>query len=39
MALDPLAGRVDLLSLEAMTDELIAGTAQWLPQFAGTGAR
>jgi alpha-galactosidase len=34
MALDPLAGRGDLGEIEAMTDELLAGTAAWLPQFA-----
>jgi alpha-galactosidase/6-phospho-beta-glucosidase family protein len=33
-ALDPLAGRGDLRVLEAMVDELLAGTAEWLPQFA-----
>jgi alpha-galactosidase len=33
-ALDPLAGRGDLRALEAMVDELLAGTAEWLPQFA-----
>jgi alpha-galactosidase/6-phospho-beta-glucosidase family protein len=33
-ALDPLAGRGDLHDLEAMVDELLAGTAEWLPQFA-----
>jgi len=33
-ALDPLAGRGDLGALEAMVDELLAGTAEWLPQFA-----
>ncbi|HEY2814988.1 MAG TPA: hypothetical protein VGJ03_16090 [Acidimicrobiales bacterium] len=33
MALDPLCGRVDLRSIEAMTDELLAATAAWLPQF------
>ncbi len=33
-ALDPLAGRGDLHVLEAMVDELLAGTAEWLPQFA-----
>jgi alpha-galactosidase len=32
-ALDPLAGRGDLLDTEAMVDELLAGSAQWLPQF------
>jgi alpha-galactosidase len=33
-ALDPLAGRGDLGQMEAMVDELLAGTAEWLPQFA-----
>jgi alpha-galactosidase/6-phospho-beta-glucosidase family protein len=33
-ALDPLAGRGDLRDTEAMVDELLAGTARWLPQFA-----
>ena len=33
--LDPLAGRGDLRGTEAMVDELLAGTAAWLPQFAG----
>ncbi len=33
-ALDPLAGRGDLGETEAMVDELLAGTAEWLPQFA-----
>jgi alpha-galactosidase len=32
--LDPLAGRGDLHDTEAMVDELLAGTAEWLPQFA-----
>jgi alpha-galactosidase len=32
--LDPLAGRGDLGQTEAMVDELLAGTAEWLPQFA-----
>jgi alpha-galactosidase len=32
-ALDPLAGRGDLRSTDAMVDELLAGTARWLPQF------
>ena len=32
-ALDPLAGRGDLRETEAMVDELLAGTAKWLPQF------
>jgi alpha-galactosidase len=33
LALDPLAGRGDFLDTEAMVDELLAGTARWLPQF------
>jgi alpha-galactosidase len=33
-ALDPLAGRGDLGQMEAMVDELLSGTAEWLPQFA-----
>jgi alpha-galactosidase len=33
-ALDPLAGRGDLGDTENMVDELLAGTARWLPQFA-----
>ena len=33
-ALDPLAGRGDLRATDAMVDELLAGTAEWLPQFA-----
>jgi len=33
-ALDPLAGRGDLHDTEAMVDELLAGTARWLPQVA-----
>jgi len=33
-ALDPLAGRGDLGVMESMVDELLAGTAEWLPQFA-----
>ncbi len=32
-ALDPLAGRGDLRDTEAMVEELLAGTARWLPQF------
>jgi len=34
MALDPLGGRIDARSIDAMTTELLAATAQWLPQFA-----
>ena len=33
-ALDPLAGRGDLRQTEAMVEEFLAGTAEWLPQFA-----
>lgn len=33
LALDPLAGREDYREVEAMADELLAGTARWLPQF------
>ncbi len=33
MALDPLCGRIDLAAIDAMTDELLAATARWLPQF------
>ncbi len=33
-ALDPLAGRGDLRQTDAMVDELLSGTAEWLPQFA-----
>jgi alpha-galactosidase len=32
-ALDPLAGRGDLATIDAMVDELVAGTAPWLPRF------
>ncbi len=35
LALDPLAGRGDLVDIDAMAEELLAGTARWLPQFAG----
>jgi alpha-galactosidase len=34
MMLDPLAGRIDFDRLEQMTDEMLAATKQWLPQFA-----
>ncbi len=33
--LDPLAGRGDLRATEAMVDDLLAGTAAWLPRFTG----
>lgn len=32
-ALDPLAGRGDLRQRERMVDQLLGGTAPWLPQF------
>lgn len=35
LALDPLAGRADLRDIDAMAEQLLAGTARWLPQFAG----
>lgn len=38
MTLDPLAGREDLHSVEAMAEELLAGTARWLPQFGAKAA-
>ena len=34
MLLDPLAGRIDFDELVQMTNELLAATKQWLPQFA-----
>jgi alpha-galactosidase len=34
MLLDPLAGRIDFDHLEQMTDEMLAATSEWLPQFA-----
>ncbi len=34
MLLDPLASRLDYDDVAAMTDELLAATAEWLPQFA-----
>ena len=34
MLADPLAGRIDFDRLDAMTGELLAATAPWLPQFA-----
>jgi alpha-galactosidase len=37
MQLDPLAARVELRDLAAMTDELLAATAEWLPQFGNSG--
>ena len=33
MLLDPLAGRADYDDVAAMTDEMLAATAEWLPQF------
>jgi len=34
MLLDPLAGRIDYDRVGAMTDEMLAATKAWLPQFA-----
>jgi hypothetical protein len=34
MLADPLAGRIDFDRLGCMTDDLLAATAPWLPQFA-----
>jgi alpha-galactosidase len=34
MLADPLAGRIDYDRLRALTDDLLAATARWLPQFA-----
>ncbi|MDQ1532635.1 MAG: Family 4 glycosyl hydrolase C-terminal domain, partial [Actinomycetota bacterium] len=34
MLLDPLAGRIDFENVAAMTDEMLAATSRWLPQFA-----
>ena len=31
--LDPLAGRGDLATTEAMVDDLLSGTSRWLPRF------
>jgi alpha-galactosidase len=33
MLLDPLAGRIDFDHVEQMTEEMLAATKQWLPQF------
>jgi alpha-galactosidase/6-phospho-beta-glucosidase family protein len=34
MLADPLAGRIDYDQLGRMTDEMLAATKPWLPQFA-----
>jgi alpha-galactosidase/6-phospho-beta-glucosidase family protein len=34
MLVDPLAGRTDYDALGRMTDEMLAATKLWLPQFA-----
>jgi alpha-galactosidase/6-phospho-beta-glucosidase family protein len=34
MFADPMAGKLPFEHLVAMTDELLAATAPWLPQFA-----
>ncbi len=39
MMLDPLAGRADYDRLAQMTDEMLAATREWLPQFAPAVAR
>lgn len=36
MLLDPLGSRLDYDDIATMTDEMLAATAEWLPQFAGT---
>ena len=33
MLLDPLAGRIDYDQVGEMTDEMLAATKPWLPQF------
>lgn len=39
MLADPLAGRIDYDALGRLTDEMLAATAPWLPQFDGAGSR
>jgi alpha-galactosidase len=34
MLLDPLAGRIDFDHVALMTDEMLAATSRWLPQFS-----
>jgi alpha-galactosidase/6-phospho-beta-glucosidase family protein len=34
MLLDPFASRIDYDLLRQMTDEMLAATKPWLPQFA-----
>jgi hypothetical protein len=34
MLSDPMTGRLPYESIVAITDELLAATAPWLPQFA-----
>ena len=34
MLLDPLAGRIDYDRIGEMTDEMLAATKAWLPQFS-----
>jgi alpha-galactosidase/6-phospho-beta-glucosidase family protein len=34
MLVDPLAGRIDYDAVRAMSDEMLAATKRWLPQFA-----
>lgn len=37
MLLDPMAGRLDHDELMSLRDDLLAGTARWLPQFSRSG--
>jgi alpha-galactosidase/6-phospho-beta-glucosidase family protein len=37
MLADPMAGRLPYEHVVRMTDELLAATSRWLPQFAGDG--
>jgi alpha-galactosidase/6-phospho-beta-glucosidase family protein len=39
MFLDPLSGRCDASAVEAMLDELLAATAEWLPAFPSANSR
>jgi alpha-galactosidase len=38
MLADPMAGRLPYEQVVTMTDELLAATSRWLPQFAGAAA-
>jgi alpha-galactosidase len=37
MLADPMAGRLPYEHVVSMTEELLAATSRWLPQFTGTG--